>query len=116
MQKTEKYTLSNDDILEEIVDFMAKKGVAASQEEKDRFTSILAALYRDTSPVNVTGTIPTVCDGKEQYAFEAWAASERYDMHQHPLHYLFMDKCTDSARQGWKAAIQYVREVVGGPR
>lgn len=50
---------------------------------------------------------PKVCDGKEQDAFEAWAASEMYDMTQHPLHWLFLDPRTYAARQGWKAAIEY---------
>jgi hypothetical protein len=53
---------------------------------------------------------PQDCDGKEQLAFETWAASNRYDMHEHPLHYLFMDPKTNAARQGWKAALQYVRD------
>lgn len=53
------------------------------------------------------------CDG-EQYAFEAWAQSKHYDMHEHPLHYLFMDKQTNAARQGWKAALEYVRSVMDG--
>jgi len=30
-------------------------------------------------------------------------------MHEHPLHYLFMNKRTDAARQAWKAAINYCR-------
>ncbi|KNY36046.1 hypothetical protein AKG12_03365 [Agrobacterium sp. SUL3] len=45
---------------------------------------------------------------KEQQAFEAWAQGERYEMHQHPLHYLFLDPKTNAARQGWKAALQFV--------
>jgi hypothetical protein len=67
----------------------------------------------DTPPPSsqVAGwTPPQDCDGKEQLAFEAWAIGERYDMHEHPLHYLFMDKKTNAARQGWKAALKYVRE------
>jgi hypothetical protein len=53
------------------------------------------------------------CDRKEQYAFEAWAKSEDYDMHEHPLHYLFLDEKTNAARQGWNAAIRYMREAMG---
>lgn len=47
---------------------------------------------------------------QEQRAFEAWASSHGYVMHEHPLHYLFMDPKTDAARQGWKAALQYARK------
>ncbi len=56
--------------------------------------------------------LPDTCDGKEQYAFEAWATSEGFDMHEHPIHYLFMDKRTDAARQAWKAAIMYCRAAL----
>lgn len=51
--------------------------------------------------------LPKVCDGKEQEAFERWAQSEGYEMRCHPLHYLFLDVKTYSARQGWKAALAY---------
>ncbi|WP_439398779.1 hypothetical protein ACRQ5Q_15340 [Bradyrhizobium sp. PMVTL-01] len=44
----------------------------------------------------------------EHTEFEKWAASKKYDMHEHPLHYLFMDPKTNAARQGWKAALRYV--------
>lgn len=43
----------------------------------------------------------------EQNAFEAWAASERYNMSQHPLHWLFLDHGTYHARRGWRAGIAY---------
>lgn len=50
---------------------------------------------------------PSVCDGKEQDAFEAWATGEKFDMQCHPLHWLFLNGETYAARQGWKAAIEY---------
>lgn len=56
--------------------------------------------------------VPKVCDGKEQDAFEAWASSNRYDMHTHPLHWLFLNQETASARDGWKGAIEYVNRVL----
>lgn len=59
-----------------------------------------------------TVTIPSKaiasCEG-EQYAFEDWAGKNHYDMAEHPLHYLFLDSRTDAARQGWRAALEYVR-------
>lgn len=61
---------------------------------------------------NLTHAI-TPCEG-EQYAFEKWAEEQDYDMHEHPLHYLFMDKQTNAARQGWKAALAYVQSVLDG--
>lgn len=51
------------------------------------------------------------CDG-EQYKFEEWAKAERYDMEEHPLHYLFMNAKTNAARMGWKAALRYVKNSI----
>jgi hypothetical protein len=53
---------------------------------------------------------PTTCDGKEQEAWETWAKSEHYDMAQHPLHYIFLNDQTFSARQGWRAGLLYAVE------
>ncbi len=50
---------------------------------------------------------PATCDGHEQEAWEAWAKSERHDMSEHPLHYLFLNERTNAARQGWKAGLVY---------
>ncbi len=54
--------------------------------------------------------LPTACDGKEQHAFISWAESEKYDMSEHPLHWLFLNERTYAARQGWVAAIRYVND------
>jgi hypothetical protein len=56
--------------------------------------------------------LPKSNDGKEQDAFEAWAGSERYDMATHPIHWLFLNERTDAARQGWKAALEYIGKVM----
>lgn len=50
------------------------------------------------------------CNG-EQYLFEEWAKRNRYDMCEHPLHYIFMDAKTNAARMGWKAALAYAEKV-----
>lgn len=55
---------------------------------------------------------PEICDGKEQLAFEEWATKQRFEMNEHPLHYLFLDPRTDAARQGWKAGLEYAAERV----
>lgn len=55
--------------------------------------------------------LPTRCDGKEQYAFEAWAAAQRYDMNEHPLHYLFLNERTAAARDGWAAGLKYASDI-----
>lgn len=52
---------------------------------------------------------------EEQKAFEAWASERQYDMVQHPLHYLFLDKKTDAARTGWSAALRYAHEQFSSP-
>jgi hypothetical protein len=60
-------------------------------------------------PAPAADDMPKQCDGKEQEAFEAWAKSQGMDMHEHPLHYLFLDKRTGGARDGWSAALRYCR-------
>lgn len=62
------------------------------------------------------GSVPEVCDGKEQEAFEVYASRKGYDMAQHPLHYLFINDKTNAARQAWKAAISYCHEQVATPQ
>lgn len=53
----------------------------------------------------VRGHMPNTCDGIEQEAFEAWGKAERFDMSQHPLHYLFLNERTEAARRGWRAGL-----------
>lgn len=65
------------------------------------------------SGVEVNGLdIADTCDGVEQTAFEEWASSEKYDMHEHPMHYLFLDPKTNAARMGWKAGILHARNRI----
>ena len=63
-------------------------------------------------PVREPLPLPSVCDGKEQEAFEAFAISERHNMQTHPLHYLFLNGETNAARQAWKAAINYCQAAI----
>lgn len=44
---------------------------------------------------------------KEQDAFEQWAVDRKLTLDMHPLHYLFLDKETNTARQAWKAALEW---------
>lgn len=48
----------------------------------------------------------------EHKKFEEWAVTQHYDMHEHPLHYLFLDTKTYAARMGWKAALEYVTQTL----
>lgn len=70
---------------------------------------LAAAMARDEAWVN---DLPKPCDGKEQYAFEAWAKENHYDMNEHPLHYIFLDPKTNAARMGWNACIKYMRAAL----
>ena len=54
--------------------------------------------------------IPSSNDGLEQEAFEAFAKADKMEMQTHPLHWLFLDPKTYAARQGWKAALEYVAD------
>lgn len=64
------------------------------------------------SPQSVVVPVDVVaaCGGEQEH-FEAWAKLYRYDMSQHPLHYIFTDPKTDAARMGWKAALAYVHDA-----
>lgn len=75
----------------------------------DTYTPLYA---KPVPPVREPLTLPSVCDGKEQEAFEAWAVSEHYNMQIHPLHYLFLNGETNAARQAWKAAINYCEATI----
>lgn len=65
-------------------------------------------------PAAVAGPIewPATCDGLEQEAWESWARVQRFDMTEHPMHYLFLHERTDAARQGWKAGLVYAVEQI----
>ncbi|EPK2766099.1 hypothetical protein [Pseudomonas aeruginosa] len=64
------------------------------------------------APSQAQHSVPDVCDSKEQNAFEEWASKEGMNMERHPLHWLFLDAKTYSARQGWKAALKYARNML----
>jgi hypothetical protein len=51
------------------------------------------------------------CQGEQKH-FESWAIDAGYDMHQHPLHYLFLDSKTNAARVAWKAALRYAEAAL----
>lgn len=82
---------------------------AAAQEHATQ----LAGQGQEPSPrAAVTGPVewPATCDGLEQEAWEAWARVQRFDMSEHPMHYLFLNERTDAARQGWKGGLVYAVE------
>lgn len=60
--------------------------------------------------------VPSICDGKEQDAFEAWGAKQGMVMYTHPFHWLFLDAKTNAARNGWKGAIEYCRASLAAPQ
>ncbi|WP_329033236.1 hypothetical protein [Pseudomonas aeruginosa] len=91
-------------------------GLRPNQERGFAWSYLLASIK---SCVKASGdsaqaqhSVPDVCDGKEQDAFEGWARKEGLDTSCHPMHWLFLDSKTNSARQGWKAALRYVRAQI----
>lgn len=80
----------------------------------DRLSPFAAMENMNMDTVSVPRVAIASCSG-EQLEFEAWAKSDRYDMHEHPLHYLFLNEKTNAARQGWKAALEYVERVSTAP-
>ncbi|WP_192450435.1 hypothetical protein [Pseudomonas aeruginosa] len=92
----------------------AKHEVFLGSCQEDVFRFALIDLLQESplyaAPVaQAQHSVPDVCDGKEQDAFEQWARKEGLDTSCHPMHWLFLDAKTNSARQGWKAALRYVR-------
>lgn len=51
--------------------------------------------------------IPASCDGLEQKAFQQYAQGKKLDMSEHPLHYLFLNTQTSTARDAWRAGLEY---------
>ncbi|HFN5073999.1 TPA: hypothetical protein ACHFZB_001803 [Pseudomonas aeruginosa] len=91
-------------------------GLRPNQERGFAWSYLLASIK---SCVKASGdsaqaqhSVPDVCDSKEQNAFEEWASKEGMNMECHPLHWLFLDAKTYSARQGWKAALKYARNML----
>jgi hypothetical protein len=64
---------------------------------------------------SAAGKALSICDGIEQPAFEKWATTAGYDMHEHPMFYIFLDERTDAARMGWKAGIQHALDRAALP-
>lgn len=64
--------------------------------------------YLNSVREEVIKSVPTVCDGKEEAAFEDYARSEGLDLSQHPIHYLFLDGKTYQARSAWRECLVYV--------
>lgn len=63
-----------------------------------------------TDPKAGVGLWPRNCDGVEQDAFEEWAKAEGFVMDKHPIHWLFLNSNTYTARQGWKAGLVHASE------
>ncbi len=76
----------------------------------------LAATNSAATVAKEGGEVPQSNDGKEQDSFEAWASSNRYDMTTHPMFWLFLNERTYAARQGWKAALEYVNANLATPK
>lgn len=82
-----------------------------ADEVEEIKTGLRAAFANVTAPPTPV-SVPDVCDGKEQDAFESWASGKQMDLTTHPLHWLFLDEKTSAARQAWKAAIKYCRAAM----
>ncbi|MBH9098894.1 hypothetical protein I5K32_15650 [Pseudomonas aeruginosa] len=80
----------------------------------DKIANLIATapVSKTAAPVQAESSLPDVCDGKEQDAFEEWATNQGMNMQCHPMHWLFLDAKTNSARQGWKAALKYIRAQI----
>ena len=82
--------------------------VAEMKNGDELFTRPAPAIDLNAVRAEVFENVPTVCDGKEQLAFEAYASSKGLDLSKHPLHYLFLDGKTNQARSAWRECLVYV--------
>lgn len=74
----------------------------------DALANAMAAVFKEV-PVD---SLPSICDGLEQEAFEAYAKGQGMNMTLHPLHYLFLAAPTSCARDAWKAGLSYCLERI----
>lgn len=82
--------------------------VAEMKNGDELFTRPAPAIDLNAVRAEVLENVPTVCDGKEQLAFEAYASSKGLDLSKHPLHYLFLDGKTNQVRSAWRECLVYV--------
>ncbi|MCW0316217.1 hypothetical protein NB724_001368 [Pantoea ananatis] len=75
-------------------------------------TRLDCAIVRGDDLQQKLNAVPSLCDGKEQCAFEAWAKGNGFDMREHPLHWLFLDEKTYAARQAWSECLRYSEQRI----
>jgi FtsZ-binding cell division protein ZapB len=96
-----------------------QESVDPGNEESVRMLVDLKTLATDAIMrqwmAEVVSCVPSVCDGKEQKAFEQYAKEQRLDLEQHPLHYLFLDDKTNTARNAWRECLNYVAAQLRQP-
>lgn len=123
-----KQTQKNNDVAEMMADLLMASSVkiayAAAMTDNQLIKDVIIEVRQKisqtldayeaakTTPTPPDAALPTVCDGKEQDAFEEWAKGEKMDVNTHPLHWLFLDKQTYAARRGWEAALNYVQAAL----
>ena len=116
---TAELQMSNDLLVDgsEMVVYRGDDGKLWAREEGEFTDGRFVLSTPKPEGETVTDDLPRVCDGKEQDAFEAWAASERYVMDTHPLHWLFLNERTWAARDGWKAGLTYAaKKIAASPK
>lgn len=92
-------------------------GVLEKSREPEAAAEALALLktalfnYQPALQKSEDALVPDGALKDEQGAFEAHARSAKLNMEMHPLHYLFTDPVTYKVRQGWRAALDYVRRL-----
>lgn len=99
-----------EDALRAIRDDFMLRLVKPVEEESAAVVPFVAPLW--PQPEHPTEVPFARCDGNEQPTFERWAAAERFNMEEHPLHYLFLNPETNAARKGWCAAIEHCTDAL----
>lgn len=89
------------------------RGIALSEARDAKLAAIAFDEWHRCREASRSATAaPKSNDGREQTEFELWADRNGYDMQKHSCHWLFLDRRTYAAREGWRSALDYVERVM----
>lgn len=100
-------------VLDHLLSGQDRKSLAAVKKAA-REIAALAAPAAVAVPEEVRRALSS-CSKEEIAAWEAYGEKAGLDMHEHPLHYLFLDDKTYAARHGWKAGIDWALSLLATP-
>lgn len=90
----------------QIAAILERHGIETSHADYDKIAAAMAEVIATKAPEFLhEEAFPHSNDGVEQEAFEAYARRQRMNLDRHPLHYVFLDEKTATAREAWRNAL-----------